>query len=86
MKRLIFTLWLTLAMAFAATAQDFRVRVVNQLQMPISYAIITIEGVPRAVTDIDGVVEIDFRRIRPEYRLAAHAIGYQSLTQEVGQG
>ncbi len=85
MKRLIFTLWLTLAMTFAATAQDFRVRVVNQLQMPISYAVITIEGVPRAVTDIDGVVEIDFRRIRPEYRLAAHAIGYQSITREVGQ-
>lgn len=85
MKRLIFTLWLTLATVLAATAQDFRVRVVNQLQMPISYAIITIEGVPRAVTDIDGVVEIDFRRIRPEYRLAAHAVGYQSVTREVGQ-
>lgn len=85
MKRLILTLWLTLAMVFTATAQDFRVRVVNHLQMPISYAIITIEGAPRAVTDIDGVVEIDFRRIRPEYRLAAHAVGYQSVTREVGQ-
>lgn len=85
MKRLLLALWITLTMVYAADAQDFRVRVVNQLQMPISYAVITIEGVPRAVTDIDGVVDIDFRRIRPEYRLAAHAVGYQSVTREVGQ-
>lgn len=85
MKRLIFCLWFALAMVLTATAQDFRVRVVNHLQMPISYAVITIDGAPRAVTDIDGVVEIDFRRIRPEYRLAAHAAGYQSVEREVGQ-
>ena len=85
MKQIIFSLWLSLATILTATAQDFRVRVVNQLQMPISYAIITIEGAPRAVTDIDGVVDIDFRRIRPEYRLAAHAVGYQSVEREVGQ-
>lgn len=85
MKRLIFCLWFALAMVLTATAQDFRVRVVNHLQMPISYAVITIDGTPRAVTDIDGVVEIDFRRIRPEYRLAAHAAGYQSVEREVGQ-
>lgn len=85
MKQIIFSLWLSLATILTATAQDFRVRVVNHLQMPISYAIITIEGAPRAVTDIDGVVDIDFRRIRPEYRLAAHAVGYQSVECEVGQ-
>ncbi len=85
MKQIIFSLWLSLATILTATAQDFRVRVVNHLQMPISYAIITIEGAPRAVTDIDGVVDIDFRRIRPEYRLAAHAVGYQSIECEVGQ-
>lgn len=85
MKHIIFSLWLSLATILTATAQDFRVRVVNHLQMPISYAIITIEGAPRAVTDIDGVVDIDFRRIRPEYRLAAHAVGYQSVECEVGQ-
>ena len=85
MKRIIFSLWLSLATILTATAQDFRVRVVNHLQIPISYAIITIEGAPRAVTDIDGVVDIDFRRIRPEYRLAAHAAGYQSVEREVGQ-
>lgn len=85
MKQIIFSLWLSLAAILTATAQDFRVRVVNHLQMPISYAIITIEGAPRAVTDIDGVVDIDFRRIRPEYRLAAHAVGYQSVECEVGQ-
>ena len=85
MKQIIFSLWLSLATILTATAQDFRVRVVNYLQMPISYAIITIEGAPRAVTDIDGVVDIDFRRIRPEYRLAAHAVGYQSVECEVGQ-
>ena len=85
MKQIIFSLWLSLATILTATAQDFRVRVVNHLQMPISYAIITIEGAPRAVTDIDGVVDIDFRRIHPEYRLAAHAVGYQSVECEVGQ-
>ena len=85
MKQIIFSLWLSLATILTATAQDFRVRVVNHLQMPISYAIITIEGAPRAVTDIDGVVDIDFRRIRPEYRLAAYAVGYQSVECEVGQ-
>lgn len=85
MKRLMFCLWFVLLLALTATAQDFRVRVVNHLQMPISYAVITIDGVPRAVTDIDGVVEIDFRRIRPEYHLAAHAAGYQSVEREVGQ-
>ena len=85
MKQIIFSLWLSLATILTATAQDFRVRVVNHLQMPISYAIITIEGAPRAVTDIDGVVDIDFRRIRPEYRLAAHAVGYRSVECEVGQ-
>ncbi|MBQ5609405.1 MAG: hypothetical protein IIU85_04040 [Rikenellaceae bacterium] len=85
MKKIIFSLWLSLATILTATAQDFRVRVVNHLQMPISYAIITIEGAPRAVTDIDGVVDIDFRRIRPEHRLGAHAAGYQSVECEVGQ-
>lgn len=85
MKQIIFSLWLSLATILTATAQDFRVRVVNHLQMPISYAIITIEGAPRAVTDIDGIVDIDFRRIRPEYHLGAHAAGYQSIECEVGQ-
>lgn len=85
MKQIIFSLWLSLATILTATAQDFRVRVVNHLQMPISYAIITVEGAPRAVTDIDGIVDIDFRRIRPEYHLGAHAAGYQSIECEVGQ-
>lgn len=85
MKRLILCLWLVLATTLSATAQDFRIRVVNQMQMPISYAIITIEGAPRAVTDINGEVEIDFRQIRPEYHVAAHAVGYQSITREIGQ-
>ena len=85
MKRIIFSICLVLATIATATAQNFRVRVVNQMQMPISYAIITIEGAPRAVTDIDGVVDIEFQRIRPEYHLAAHAVGYQSVELEVGQ-
>ena len=85
MKRIIFSICLVLATYLTATAQNFHVRVVNQMQMPISYAIITIEGAPRAVTDIDGVVEIEFQRIRPEYRLAAHAAGYHSVELEVGQ-
>lgn len=85
MKRFLLTIILAIATIGSAIGQNFRVRVVNQLQMPISYAVITIEGAPRAVTDIDGVVEIDFRRIRPEYRLAAHAAGYRSAEREVGQ-
>ena len=85
MKRLVLSLCFVFAMVATATAQDFRVRIVNHLQMPISYAVITIEGAPRAVTDINGEVEIDYRRIRPEYRLAAHAVGYQSVEREIGQ-
>lgn len=85
MKRFLFTIIFAITAIGSAIGQDFRVRVVNQLQMPISYAVITIEGAPRAVTDIDGVVEIDFRRIRPEYRLAAHAAGYQSIERKVKQ-
>ena len=85
MKRLVLSLCFVFAMVVTATAQDFRVRIVNHLQMPISYAVITIEGAPRAVTDINGEVEIDYRRIRPEYRLAAHAVGYQSVEREIGQ-
>lgn len=84
MKRLLFIILFLAATISTAFGQDFRVRVVNQLQMPISYAIITINGAPRAVTDIEGVVDIDFRRIRPEYRLAAHAAGYQTIEREVG--
>ncbi len=84
MKRIATLLTLVLATALNAFGQDFNIRVVNEMRMPISYAIITIEGAPRAVTDIDGVVDIDFRRIRPEYKLAAHAIGYQTLEREVG--
>lgn len=84
MKRLLFIILFVAATVSTAFGQDFRVRVVNQLQMPISYAIITINGAPRAVTDIEGVVDIDFRRIRPEYRLAAHAAGYQTIEREVG--
>lgn len=84
MKRIATLLILTLTIAFNAVGQDFNIRVVNEMRMPISYAIITIEGVPRAVTDIDGAVDIDFRRIRPEYKLAAHAVGYQAFEQEVG--
>lgn len=85
MKQFIIGFIFALSTTLTATAQDFRIRVINQLQMPISYAVIAIEGVPRAVTDIDGMVEIDFRRIRPEYHLTAHAVGYQSVTHEVGQ-
>lgn len=36
MKRLIFTLIFAVAAVGSALAQDFRVRVVNQLQMPVS--------------------------------------------------
>ena len=54
MKRIATLLTLVLATALNAFGQDFNIRVVNEMRMPISYAIITIEGAPRAITDIDA--------------------------------
>lgn len=77
MKRFWICAITTLA-ASIASGQNFDIRVVDRMQMPVAYAIITVNGIPTAVTDTEGEVGLRFASLRSGSEITASAIGMQT--------